>query len=81
MVTQQTNYEPYVVFVIKAHNGRIENGAQVYYKDLVELQLIANSEKEAIKSAKGFITRDEFITTQIIENFRKSVEIKHDVSA
>lgn len=69
---RKIEYEIYTVFTVKAHNGIIkaQDGSNLY-KDLITLQVIKSTEKEAIQEAKALISRSDYFVTEIIQNFRR----------
>lgn len=54
----------YLVFVIQAYGQRLDNGQLM---DVVELQLIAESYKEAEKRAKEIIKKPHYRLSVVIE--------------
>jgi len=58
----------YLVFVIQAYSQRLDNGQLM---DVVELQLIAESYKEAEKRAREIIKKEFYRLSTVIEKYHE----------
>ena len=58
----------YTVWIIQAFHQRTEDGRLI---DNVTLQVIAETEKEAMAQAKKYIKKPNYRLSEIIENFTK----------
>jgi len=60
--------QKYTVWIIQAYHTRTDDGRLI---DNVTLQIIAKSEKEALKMAKGYVKKPNYRLAEVIENYVK----------
>lgn len=58
----------YTVWIIQAFHQRTDDGRLI---DNVVLQIIADTEKEAMKKAKDYIKKPNYRLSEVIENYIK----------
>lgn len=60
--------QKYTVWIIQAYHQRTDDGRLI---DNITLQIIAETEKEAMQKAKKYIKRPNYRLAEVIENYVK----------